>query len=148
MEHVIHKVNITEEAEFDVECMNAPSIFNKKETKHELEYYITTQKKVQNKCYFRVTDYIGETKIMYFIKKGHRFGNMQVWNVVGICQAKYWDEEMEECGIIRGWYETKLNPEKHEQDWVVLLRERQIIEERDRELDERQQKRYKELFGY
>lgn len=148
MEHLVHKVYITEEAEFDVECMNAPSIFNKNETRKELEYFITMQKKVQNKYYFRLTDYLGDTKIMYFIKQGQKFGIMQVWNVVGICEAQYWDEEMEEYGIIRGWYETKLNPDRIEPDWVALPRERQIIEERDRELDEKQQQRYRELFGY
>ena len=38
MEHLLHKVNITEEAEFDIECMNALSIFDKKETKRLFEY--------------------------------------------------------------------------------------------------------------
>ena len=134
MEHLLHKVNITEEAEFDIECMNALSIFDKKITKEELEYYIARQPKLHNKHYFRLTDTLGETEIMYFIKKGNRFGVMQVWNVVGICESQYWDEEMEESGIIRGWYETKLKPTTKEKDWVEELRERQLLEERERKL--------------
>ena len=45
MEHLVHKVNITEEAEFDIECISASSNFNKQETKNELEFYIKHQKK-------------------------------------------------------------------------------------------------------
>ena len=148
MEHLLHKVNITEEAEFDIECMNALSIFDKQQTKEELEFYITSRKKLHNKHYFRLKDMLGDTEIMYFIKKGNRFGVMQVWNVVGICESQYWDEEMEECGIIRGWYETKLNPPKDEKDWVEELRERELLEERERKLEEEYQKKYERLFGY
>lgn len=148
MEHLIHKVKITEEAEFDVECMNALSIFDKAYTKSELEFYIKNTKKVQNKHYFRLRDYLGDTEIMYFIKKSHKLGKMQMWNVVGICEAQYWDEEMEESGIIRGWYETKLKPSTKEKDWVEELRERQLLEERERKLEEEYQKKYEKLFGY
>lgn len=148
MEHLVHKVNITEEAEFDIECISASSNFNKQETKNELEFYIKHQKKVQNKHYYRLVDYLGDIQIIYFIKKGIRMGIMQMWNVVGVCEAQYWDEEMEDLGIIRGWYETKLNPDKDEPDWVEQLRERQILEERERKLDEEQQRRYERLFGY
>ena len=148
MEHLIHKVNITEEAEFDIECMeNASSNFNKKETKQELEFYITENKKYQFKHYFRLKDFIGETKVLYFIKKGLKFANMQIWDLVGICEEKFWDEEMEESGIIRSWIETKLNPEKEEPDWVEELRERQLLEERERKLEMEAIKRYERLCG-
>ena len=69
MEHLVHKVNITEEAEFDIECISASSNFNKQETKNELEFYIKHQKKVQNKHYYRLVDYLGDIQIIYFIKK-------------------------------------------------------------------------------
>lgn len=148
VEHLIHKVNITEEAEFDIECMeNASSNFNKKETKQELEFYITENKKYQFKHYFRLKDFIGETKVLYFIKKGLKFANMQIWDLVGICEEEFWDEEMEESGIIRSWIETKLNPEKEEPDWVEELRERQLLEERERKLEMEAIKRYERLYG-
>ena len=148
MEHLIHKVSISEEAVFDVECMNASSNFNKCDTKKELEDYITEHNKLHYKKYFRLKDYIGETEIIYFIRKGLRVGIMQIWEVLGICEAKYWDEELEDYGIIRGWYNTKLEPDKEEPDWVEELREKQLIEERERKLDEERQKWYEKIFGY
>ena len=147
MEHLIHKVNISEEAVFDVECMNASSNFNKYNTKKELEDYITEHNKLHYKKYFRLKDYLGETQIMYFIRKGLRVGIMQIWDVLGICEAKYWDEELEDYGIIRVWYNTKLEPDKDEPDWVEELREKQFIEERERKLDEERQKWYEKIFG-
>ena len=73
---------------------------------------------------------------------------MQIWDIVGVCYACDWDEDMEETGMIRAWYETKLNPDYKEPDWVELLREREIIEEREQKIDEKEQKKYEKLFGY
>lgn len=148
MEHLIHKVNISEEAEFDVECMNASSNFKKYKTKVALEEYITEHTKLHYKKYFRLKDYIGETEIIYFIRQGMRAGIMQMWDVIGICEAQYWDEELEDYGLIRVWYDSKVRPDKDEPDWVVELRERQIIEERERKLEEERQEWYEKLFGY
>lgn len=148
MEHLIHKVNITEEFKFDIECMeNASSNFNKKETKEELEFYISNNTKVQHKHYFRLKDYIGEIKVIYFIKRGLKFANMQIWDLVGVCEEEFWDEELEESGIIRNWIETKLNPEKLEPDWVEEMRERKILEERERKLEMEELEKYERLFG-
>lgn len=147
VEHFIQKLNITEEAEFDIECMNASSEFNKRQVKAELEFYIEHRIKLQHKTYFRVRDFIGDFEIIYFIKKGKRFGNMQIWNLVGICESQFWDEEMEESGIIRSWYETKIHPDDKEPDWVEQLRERQMIEERERKIEEEMEKKYDKLFG-
>ena len=72
---------------------------------------------------------------------------MQIWDLVGICEEEFWDEEMEESGIIRSWIETKLNPEKEEPDWVEELRERQLLEERERKLEMEAIKRYERLYG-
>ena len=33
---------------------------------------------------------------------------MQSWEIVGICEAEDYDEDLEECGQIRAWYETKI----------------------------------------
>lgn len=148
MEHLIHKVKITNEAEFDVECMNAPSNFDKDKIKKELEFFIKHQHQLHNKHYFRLNDYLGDVPIIYFIKRSHKFRKMQIWKVVGICESQYWDEELEDYGIIRGWYETKLNPAKDDKDWVEELREKELLEERERKLEEEQQKWYERKFGY
>ncbi len=147
MEHYVHKINISEEAEFDVECIDAPFEFDKRKIKKELEEFIENNKKYQFKTYFRLKDFVGDLEIMYFIRKGQKFGNMQIWNVLGICEAQYWSEEMEESGIIRSWYETKLNPDMSEPDWVEQMRERQILEERERKIEEEQQRKYDRLFS-
>lgn len=147
MEHLIHKVNITEEAKFDIECLNASTHFNKNEVKEELEYFITKNKKYHNKWYYKIFDFLDALEIIYFIKKGEKFSNMQIWNVVGICEVCDFNEEMEECGVIRGWYETKLEPNKNERDWVEELRERQIIEEREKIKDDEERNYYERLFS-
>jgi hypothetical protein len=47
--------------------------------------------------------------LMLFIRKGYRFGIMQMWILEGICESKDYDESMEADGSIRKWLEVEID---------------------------------------
>ena len=124
-DRVINKVLITEEAEFDYEIMFGRQI-PRADIKQESETYIDNRIGKGNlQGYYIRAKYYDETAdqmLMLFFYKGSRLCKMQVWELVGICQAAAWDEELEESGRIRAWLTSKLNP-KESIDWVLNLRE-------------------------
>ena len=46
--------------------------------------------------------------LMIFVLKGEYKQNLQMWNVMGICDSTAWTEEAEEDGLVRNWYTTPL----------------------------------------
>ena len=47
-------------------------------------------------------------ELVMFIRKGYRFGIMQMWILEGICESKDYKEEMERDGSIRKWLEVEI----------------------------------------
>lgn len=62
--------------------------------------------------------------LLLFFYKGERFGNMQMWELRGICSEEDWNAELEDNGRIRLWLNSLLNP-KEETDWVWDLRQKE-----------------------
>ena len=141
-ENTTHYVRISDEAKFDYAFMfgllvgdfgsDLPPLFQlDSRIKEELELFILLQKRLWYKGYFRAT-YIYEEvgkELMLFVKKREKEENKQYWEIVGICEAKDYDEDLEEYGQIRAWYESKIdNLPEDEPDWVELMYARKILD--------------------
>lgn len=140
-EYTIHRVIISEGAKFDYALIfnllvgdfgsDLPPYFRlDKDMINELEVYITKNKKVYNKGYFKATFIHEDTgkELMLFVKRKERIDNSQMWELVGICEACDYDEELEECGQIRAWYETPVVDLPKEKDWVEELYRNKMLE--------------------
>ena len=136
MEIAIDKIIITEEAELDYEESVGYQL-PKEDIKTEVEWYIGERKKAgrfTSGCYFHV-DYLDEEAdkmVRLFFYKGEKFGTMQTWNLAGACLTEDWSEEMEDCGQIRVWLKTILNP-TDKGDWVWDERVRRYLTEKENE---------------
>ena len=136
MEIAIDKIIITEEAEFDYEeAVGYP--IPKGDIKAEVEWYISERKKAGRfnvGCYFYVNylDEEADEMVKLFFYKGERFGKMQIWSLAGVCLKDDWSEEMEECGQIRVWLKTSLDPESTT-DWVWEERIRKYLRDKENE---------------
>lgn len=133
-EILIHKINITDEAKYDVrECLDIQN-FNWSELKTEVEEYITHQTK-ENRIpwwgYFRCKYYDedNDKMLMLFFYKGERLSVMQFWNLAGICLAEDWTQDAEDDGEIRNWLKCRITDLPEEQDWVIVNRVNRIIKE-------------------
>jgi hypothetical protein len=123
MEWVIHKLNISAEAVFDISDILGIREFDMRTLKSEVEEYIIRQAKVG--ClpwwgYFRV-DYIDEDsgrQLKLFISKAVRLGLMQYWELRGVCAAADWSEDLEDDGTIRCWLNSKV-VDLPKGDWVL-----------------------------
>ena len=125
-QNLIHKVHISPEAVFDYEeCMGLLNL-DKKDIKNEIEYYLYIKQRegqIINQ-YFRIKYYDEQSDemLMLFIKKGHIFANMQMWLVVGISLAEDYDEDYEDTGINKAWYDSSIDiTELPKTDWVKNL---------------------------
>lgn len=140
-EYIIHNIIISEGAKFDYALIfnllvgdfgsDLPPRFRlDKDIVNELEVYIENNKKVCNKGYFRATYIHEETgkELMLFVKRLNMISNHQMWELVGICEACDYDEDLEECGQIRAWYETKVACLPKEKDWVEELYRNKMLE--------------------
>lgn len=143
MEATIHKLIVSEEAKFDYAEMTnmlvgdfgddlPPSFQIDLDITQQVELYITNNKKVWDKHYLRLT-YIDEkadkTYMLFILRRNYdETEYTQNWELVGICESKYWDEDMEECGQIRVWYNTKINNFKKERDWVLEMYTYKILD--------------------
>lgn len=151
MDLLIHKINLTDEVKFDYETSISPNFdFIAKDIKNEIEFYLMHNHKLWYKRYLRVNYYDeqSEQMLMFFIRESNKFLSMKTWNIVGVCKAEDWNEDIEEDGIIKAWLDTTLTPPENELDWVEVLRIRQEEEERERKLEIEEQKKYERLFGY
>lgn len=171
---VLHYVQITENAQFDYEnalfWKKYPKfetlddndwrieskydqplvIMPKVEFRKELSDYIQFNKKLWNKTYIRATYYDEsiDRMLMCFIIRGEKVGYTQYWNLVGICRADRWDEDLEEDGVIRGWYTTDINPTGDCYDWVLAKRIQEENEEKERQREEAEREKYERMFEF
>ena len=141
MEVLSHELVVTEEAKFDYADLfgmlvgdfgnDLPPYFNiNPNIKEEVETYIKTRKSLWHKHYLRLTYLVEESDIdlMLFIKQGKVLENIQHWELVGICDKEAWNEDLEESGQIRAWYETKVACLPKEKDWVEELYRNKMLE--------------------
>ena len=140
-DYILHKVVITTEAQFDyasifnlLEVIDEesflPSRFQIPDMKAELEWFIQTNRKYLYKQYFKVK-YLEEqtgTMLYVFVRPGLVIGKMKNWDVVGICIADDWNEDLEEMGAIKGWLDTKIENLPDEEDWVEVRYRNKILE--------------------
>ncbi|MEG1805284.1 MAG: hypothetical protein RR327_02710 [Clostridia bacterium] len=123
----INKVSITAEAKFDycdcVEDCKMPTT----SLRNELESYINYMQQSGKLChcnYFHAT-YFDETTsktLMLFVYKGERFGNMQLWKLVGVSDAVDYSKALDDDGIIRNWLNSKVENLTEQGDWVTEFR--------------------------
>jgi len=121
-EVIIHKLNITAEAKFDIREVIGLERFDMRTLKSECEEYITRMTeagRIPWWGYFR-SDYIDEDsgeRLKLFFYKGDRLGLMQAWDLKGVCLAADWSEEAEDDGAVRLWLESSITEFK-KGDWV------------------------------
>ena len=137
---VINKINITAEARFDLgECVGLEA-FDWRTLKSETEEYINRQAsagRIPWWGYFRA-DYVDEDsgrRLKLFFYKGGTFGNMQIWDLKGICEADDWTQDAEDEGHIRAWLKTSIGKlPADEDDWAVRVRVNEIIKNTEKTL--------------
>lgn len=140
MEVISHELIISEEAKFDYANLfgllvgdfgsDLPPKFRiDTGIKEETESYLQNRKDLWNKQYLRLTYLMEDSEIdlMLFIKKRTVQANIQKWELIGICEKDCWNEELEEFGQIRLWYETKITDLPEERDWVLVENTRIIL---------------------
>lgn len=133
MEETTHELVISEEAKFDYAFINdllvgdfgsdlPPRFRLDPQIKEETEVYITNQKRIWFKHYLRLTyldEKTGKDLMLFILRREHQ-GNIQKWELVGICEKQYWSEDAEEYGMIRNWYNFKIDKLPKERDWVLI----------------------------
>lgn len=117
----INKVVITEEAEFDYESiigLPMPKADIKEATENYIEIRYDGGRTLWRDYYkWKYYDEIADKMLYLFFYKGKKFGNMQMWDLCGVCFEEDWTEELEECGQIRNWLKSKIDPQDNG-DWV------------------------------
>lgn len=132
MADVIHKLNITAEAAFDISEALELAHFDKRALKTEVEEYIgylTASGRMPWWGYFRC-DYDDDEsgrRLKLFVYKGAYIGLMQYWDLMGVCFAEDWTQEAEDDGIIRAWLHTKIEEIAEEEDAAVRLRVHEVL---------------------
>ena len=132
MEATIHELIISEGAKFDYAFLYdklvgdfgsdlPPNFRVNKELVQETEVYLATNKRTRYKHYLRLKyiDEINDKELMLFIIRRKQIDKIQKWELVGISLFDDWNEDLEECGQIRAWYETKIVNMPQERDWVL-----------------------------
>ena len=117
----INKVVITEEAEFDYDSiigLPMPKADIKEATENYIEIRYDGGRTLWRDYYqWKYYDKIADKMLYLFFYKGQKFGNMQMWDLCGVCFEEDWTEELEECGQIRNWLKSKIDPQDNG-DWV------------------------------
>ena len=136
---VVHKINITVEAKFDIAERVGLETFDWRSFKSETEKYITYQAeagRIPWWGYFRA-DYIDEDsgkQLKLFIYRAKAFGLMQTWDLRGVCVADDWTQEAEDDGRVRAWLKTQIKDIPVENDWVIRTRVSKILKNTDKTL--------------
>ena len=95
---------------FDYEEIVCFQPFDFRERREELERLLAKEVKTKDaenvRMYYR--DKRTDKELVLFIRKGYRFGIMQMWILEGICESKDYKEEMERDGSIRKWLEVEI----------------------------------------
>lgn len=101
---------VTKGAIFDYEEIVCFQPFDFPERRNELERLLAKALKTTDGPELRLlyTDKRSGKELLLFIRKGYRFGIMQMWILEGICESKDYEAEMERDGSIRKWLEVEI----------------------------------------
>jgi hypothetical protein len=151
MEDLIHAVNVTPEAAFDYAACFGEARLDKKTLKAELSEYIgymTAAGRIPWWGYFRCDydDARSGRRLKLFLYRQRRLGNMQYWDLVGLCLAEDWSEDAEDDGAVRRWLKEKVEDVPDYDDWVVRRRVNEILNETSKTLWENVLEEVKNAF--
>jgi len=122
----------------------------KADIRHQLELYINNMQssgRLLYDNYFRAKYYDEQIdeELMLFIYRGKRFKLIQTWEVRGICESKYWTDDLEYEGGVRDWLKCKLDTDD-ETDWVLDYRLQETNKKASDSKSEDEYKMVKELL--
>ncbi len=103
---IINKVTVTKGAVFDYEEIVCMTELDRTKIKADAETLIRDEQRDE----LRLKYYDGKTgkNLILFVKKGYKFGPMQMWILEGICEERDYDERMEQSGVIKEWLEVEI----------------------------------------
>lgn len=103
---IINKVTVTKGAVFDYEEIVCMTEFDRAAMKNGAEAMIGDAQSDELRLKYRD----GKTgkNLILFVKKGYKFGPMQMWILEGICEECDYDERMEHNGVIKEWLEVEI----------------------------------------
>lgn len=104
----IDKVTITKGAVLDYEEIVCFTEFDYPAIKKAAEELIGKNDGNKNELRLKYCDEKTGKELILFVRKGYRFGIMQMWILEGICESKDYDEKMESDGTIREWLEVEI----------------------------------------
>ena len=102
------KLTVTRGAVFDYEEIVCLLPFDAARIKSDVEKRLAQCGSAEGPLRLRYHDDATDKDLLFFIRKGYRFGIMQLWIAEGICEEKDYDPAMEEDGRIRKWLEVEI----------------------------------------
>jgi len=101
---------MTKSAIFDYEEIVCLIPMNVYQIKSDVEKLIDRDKffKIGDEIRLPYYDKTSDLKLLMFIKKGYKFGIMQVYVLQGICLENDYDKEMETNGSIKEWLSVEI----------------------------------------
>lgn len=105
---LINKLAITKGAVFDYEEIVCKTEFEFKRFRDDVEKLIEESDKGHESLRIIYFDKKTKQELILFIKKGFKFGIMQMWIMEGICSKEDYREEMELDGSIKKWLEVEI----------------------------------------
>ena len=104
----INKLAIKKGAIFDYEEIVCKTDFDFDSIRDDVEKLIDKSQEKQDSLRIIYSDKKSGQELMLFIKKGYKFGIMQMWILEGICNKEDYNEEMELDGSIKKWLEVEI----------------------------------------
>lgn len=104
----IDKVTVTKGAVFDYEEIVCMKELDKISVKESVERLIGETDESKEELRLRYRDESSGKDLMLFVRRGYKFGPMQMWILEGICEESDYDERMETNGIIKEWLEVEI----------------------------------------
>lgn len=106
---MIVKLVINKGAIFDYEDIVCKIPMNIGKIRPFLEKEIAVNYKDKENLRILYMDTESQQKLLFFVKKGYRFGIMQTYMLQGICDEDDYEEEMENDGTITEWLEVEID---------------------------------------
>ena len=104
----INKVTIVKGAVYDYEEIVCKTEIDYNGVKKWTERHISDKEENQETLRMKYNDPRTGKELMLFIRRGYKFGIMQMWILEGICETKDYDEKMETDGSIEKWLEVEI----------------------------------------
>lgn len=104
----INKVTIVKGAVYDYEEIVCKTEIDYNGVKKWTEHHISDKEENKETLRMKYNDPRTGKELMLFIRRGYKFGIMQMWILEGICETKDYDERMETDGSIEKWLEVEI----------------------------------------